>query len=73
MVSPPFHVSVVLHLLLWWDGLVPGLWPLLLLLCVGLLWGLCCAVLLPWPMVTPSLSLVSRWVSSFGVCSDLGW
>ena len=73
MVSPPFHVSVVLHLLLQWDGLVPGLWPLLLLLCVGLLWGLCCAVLSPWPMVAPSPSLVSRRVSSFGVCSDLGW
>ena len=40
VVSPPFHVSVVLHLLLRWGGLVTGLWPLLLLLCVGLLWGL---------------------------------
>ena len=29
----------VLHLLLRWGGLVTGLWPLLLLLCVGLLWG----------------------------------
>ena len=29
----------VLHLLLHWGGLVTGLWPLLLLLCVGLLWG----------------------------------
>ena len=62
VVSPLFHVSVVLHLLLRWDGLVQGLWPLLLLLCVGLLWGLCCAVLSPWPMVAPSPSLVSRWV-----------
>ena len=35
VVSPPFPVSVVLHLLLRWDGLVPVLWPLLLLLCVG--------------------------------------
>ena len=73
MVNPPFHVSVVLHLRLRWDGLVPGLWPLLLLLCVGLLGGVCCTVLSPWPMVAPSPSLVSRWVSSFGVCSDLGW
>ena len=59
VVSPPFHVSVVLHLLLRWGGLVTGLWPLLLLLCVGLLWGLCCAVMLPWPMVAPS-PVVSR-------------
>ena len=60
VVSPPFHVSIVLHLLLWWGGLVTGLWPLLLLLCVGLLWGLCCAVMSPWPMVAPSPSVVSR-------------
>ena len=59
MVSPPFHVSVVLHLLLRWGGLVTGLWPLLLLLRVGLLWGLCCAVMSPWPMVAPS-PVVSR-------------
>ena len=58
MVSPPFHVSVVLHLLLRWGGVVTGLWPLLLLLCVGLLWGLCCAVMSHWPMVTPSPSVV---------------
>ena len=44
----------VLHLLLQWEGLVPGLGPLLLLLCVGFLWGLCCAVLSPWLLVTPS-------------------
>ena len=50
----------VLHLLLRWDGLVTGLWPLLLLLCVGLLWGLCCAVLSPWPIVAPSPSVVPR-------------
>ena len=50
----------VLHLLLWWGGLVTGLWPLLLLVCVGLLWGLCCAVLSPWPIVAPSPSVVSR-------------
>ena len=50
----------VLHLLLRWDGLVTDLWPLLLLLWVGLLWGLCCAVLSPWPLVAPSPSVVSR-------------
>ena len=33
---------LVLHLLLQLGGLVTGLWPLLLLLCVGLLWGLLC-------------------------------
>ena len=33
---------VVLHLLLRWGGLVTSLWPLLLLLCIGLLWGLLC-------------------------------
>ena len=49
-----FMSLFVLHLLLRWDGLVPGLWPLLLLLCVGLLWGLCCAVLSPWHLVVPS-------------------
>ena len=48
------------HLLLRWGGLVTGLWPLLLLLCVGLLWGLCCAVLSPWLIVAPSPSVVSR-------------
>ena len=50
----------VLHLLLRWDGLVTGLWHLLLLLCVELLWGLCCTVLSPWPIVAPSPSLVPR-------------
>ena len=40
--------------------MVTGLWPLLLLLCVGLFWGLCCAVLSPWPLVTPSTYVVSR-------------
>ena len=50
----------VLHLLLRWGGLVTGLWPLLLLLCVGLLWGLCCVVLSPWPIVALSSSVVSR-------------
>ena len=45
----------VLYLLLWWGGLVTGLWPLLLLLCVGLLWGLCCAVLSPWALARPTL------------------
>ena len=48
------------HLLLRWGGLVTGLWPLLLLLCVGLLLGLCCAVLSPWPIVAPSPFVVSR-------------
>ena len=42
-----------------WGGLVTGLWPLLLLLCVGLLWGLSCAVMSPWLMVAPS-PVVSR-------------
>ena len=46
----------VLHQLLRWGGLVTGLWPLLLLLCVGLLWGLCCAVLSPWALARPTLS-----------------
>ena len=55
-----FMSLFVLHLLLRWDGLVTGLWPLLLLLCVGLLWGLCCTVLSPWPIVAPSPSVVSR-------------
>ena len=49
----------VLHLLLRCGDLVTGLWPLLLLLCVGLLWGLCCAVLSLWPIVAPSPSVVS--------------
>ena len=59
VVSPPFLVSVCPHLLLWGGGLVTGLWPLLLLLCVGLLWGVCCTVLSPWPIVAPSPSVVS--------------
>ena len=46
----------VLHLLLRWGGLVTGLWPLLLLLFVGLLWGVCCAVLSPWALARPILS-----------------
>ena len=54
-----FMSLFVLHLLLRWDGLVTGLWPLLLILCVGLLWGLCCAFLSPWPIVAPSPSVVS--------------
>ena len=45
----------VLHLLWQWGGLVTCLWPLLLLLCVGLLWGLCCAVLSPWALARPPL------------------
>ena len=64
-----FMSLFVLHLLLRWDGLVTGLWPLLLLLCVGLLWGLCCLGVLSHPL----LLLFLAWVSSFGVCSDLGW
>ena len=55
-----FMSLFVLHLLLRWGGLVTGLWPLLLLLCVELLWGLCCVVMPPWPMVAPSPSVVSR-------------
>ena len=54
-----FMSLVILHLLLRWGGLVTGLWPILLLLCVGLLWGLCCAVMSPWPMVAPS-PVISR-------------
>ena len=50
----------VLHLLLRWGGLVTGLWPHLQLLCVGLFWGLCCAVLSPSPLVAPSPYVVSR-------------
>ena len=45
----------VLHLLLRWGGLVTGLWPLLLLRCVGLLWGLCYAVLSLWALARPTL------------------
>ena len=37
----------VLHLLLGWGGFATGLWPHLQLLCVGLFWGLSCAVLSP--------------------------
>ena len=55
-----FMSLFVLHLLLRWRALVTGLWPLLLLLCVGLLWGLSCPVMSPWPMVAPSPSVVSR-------------
>ena len=50
----------VLHLLLRWGGLVTCLWPLLLLQCVGLLWGLCCAVLSPWALARPPV-LGLRW------------
>ena len=42
-----FMSLFVLHLLLGWGGLVTGLWPHLQLLCVGLFWGLGCAVLSP--------------------------
>ena len=49
----------VLHLLLRWGGLVTGLWPLLLLLCVGLLWSLCYAVLPPWALERPPLQGLS--------------
>ena len=52
----------VLHLLLRWGGLVTGLWPLLLLLCVGLLWGLCCAVMSPWALARPTLSGLRLWI-----------
>ena len=77
--GPPSPLFV-LHLLLRWGGLVTGLWPLLLILCVGLLWGLCCAVLSPWalalptlsglrlriPMVSWSMLLVFSWTLSWG-------
>ena len=53
---------LVLHLILRWDGLVTRLWPLLLLLCVGLLWGLCCTVLSPWALVRPTLSSLRLWI-----------
>ena len=49
----------VLHLLLRWGGLVTCLWPLLLLQCVGLLWGLCCSVLSPWALAGSSLKVSS--------------
>ena len=55
-----FSGLFVLHLLWRWGGLVTCLWPLLLLLCVGLLWGLCCAVLSPWALACPPL-LGLRW------------
>ena len=50
----------VLHLLLRWGGLVTCLWPLLLLQCVGLLWGLCYAVLSAWTLARPPLQGL-RW------------
>ena len=53
---------LVLHLLLRWGGLVTRLWPLLLLLCFGLLWGLCCAVLSPWSRARPTLSGLRLWI-----------
>ena len=37
-----------------------GLCHLLLFRCVELWWGLCCAVLSPWPIVAPSPSVVPR-------------
>ena len=60
VVGLPFHVSVCPSpaLVVGWFG--HSLWSLLLLLCVGLLWGLCYAVMSPWPMVAPSPSVVSR-------------
>ena len=78
-----FLSPFVLHLLLQWGGLVTGLWPLLLLLCVGFLWGLCCAVMSPWPMVAPFPSVVSclgflplafvrTWVGRLRSCLLLG-
>ena len=65
VVRPPFLVSVCPSPALAGGGggggcLITVLWPLLLLLCVGLLWGLCCAVLLPWPIVALSPSVFSR-------------
>ena len=52
--------------LLRWGGLVACLWPLLLLLCVGLLWGLCCAVLSPWALARPPLQGLRWKVLCFG-------
>ena len=59
---PLLRSLLVLHLFLRWGGLVTGLWPLLLLLCVGLLWGLCCAVLSPWALARPTLSGLRLWI-----------
>ena len=53
---------LALHLLLRWGGLVTRLWPLLLLLCVELLWSLCCAVLSPWALACPTLSGLHLWI-----------
>ena len=52
----------ILHLLLqvWLQCLVTVFGPLLLLLCVELLWGLWCDFLSPWPLVAPSPSVVSH-------------
>ena len=68
-----FMSLFVLHLLLGWGGLVTGLWPHLQLLCVGLFWCLCCAVLSPWLLVAPSsFSCVSLGFFLWRLL-DLGW
>ena len=53
---------LVPRLLLRWGGLVTRLWPLLLLRCVGLLWGLYRAVLSPWALARPALSGLCLWI-----------
>ena len=68
-----FMSLFVLHLLLGWGGLVTGLWPHLQLLCVGLFWCLCSAVLTPWLLVVPS-SFSCASLGFFLWCLlDLGW
>ena len=63
-------LCVVLHLFWGWGGLVTGLWPLLRLLGFGLFW---CLVAPSWRLsLWPHPLLLSPWISSLGVCSDLG-
>ena len=70
VVRHPFPVSVVLHLFWGWGGLVTGLWPLLRLRGFGLFW---CSVAPSWRLsLWPHPLLLSPWISSLGVCSDLG-
>ena len=67
-----FMSLFVLHLLLGWGGLVTGLWPHLQLLCVGLFWGLGCAVLSPSPYVFSlgflPWAFVRTWVGRLWSC-----
>ena len=70
VVRRPFPVSAVLHLFWGWSGLVTGLWPLLRLLGFGLFW---CSVAPSWRLsLWLHPLLLSPWISSLGVCSDLG-